>query len=126
MRPNRGALRSPLKSNPVSIPPTSPSSPRSCRTARPAIGSRLGRNTRRDPRVATSIVDCANPYAEVQTRARVVKRRLDSDFMMMDAVSRITPRRFLFCSPEGRVALIIEVDRVRYTKLAFEHTAPKK
>jgi hypothetical protein len=77
--------------------------------------------------VATSIVDCANPYAEVQTRARVVKRRIDSDFMMMDAVSRITPaRRFLFCSPEGRVALIIEVDRVRHTKLAFEHTAPKK
>jgi hypothetical protein len=28
-------------------------------------------------------------------------------------------------NPEGRVALIIEVEKVRYTKLPFEHTPPK-
>jgi PPOX class probable F420-dependent enzyme len=45
------------------------------------------KNTRRDPRVALSIVDFTNPYEEVQVRGRVVERRSDSDFKIMDAVS---------------------------------------
>jgi hypothetical protein len=28
-------------------------------------------------------------------------------------------------NPEGRVALIVEVEKVRYAKLPFEHTPPK-
>src|SRR2546426_908574 len=36
-------------------------------------GSLKGRNTRRDPRVALSIVDFHNPYEEVQLRGRVVE-----------------------------------------------------
>jgi hypothetical protein len=28
-------------------------------------------------------------------------------------------------SPEGRVVLVIEVEKARYTKLPFEHTPPK-
>jgi hypothetical protein len=28
-------------------------------------------------------------------------------------------------SPEGRVALIIEVEKARYAKLPFQHTPPK-
>ena len=36
-------------------------------------GSLKGRNTRRDPRVALSIVDFRNPYEEVQLRGRVVE-----------------------------------------------------
>jgi PPOX class probable F420-dependent enzyme len=85
------------------------------------------KNTPRDPRVALSIVDFANPYEEVQIRGRVVERRVDRDFQMMDVVShKYTGTPFPFRSPEGRVALVIEVDKVRYTKLPFEHTPPKK
>ena len=40
-------------------------------------GSLKGRNTRRDPRVALSIVDFHDPYEEVQLRGRVVERRPD-------------------------------------------------
>ncbi|MCI0347603.1 MAG: PPOX class F420-dependent oxidoreductase, partial [Chloroflexi bacterium] len=38
-------------------------------------GSLKGKNTRRDPRVALSIVDCQDPYREAQLRGRVVERR---------------------------------------------------
>lgn len=89
-------------------------------------GSLKAKNTRRDPRVALSIVDFTNPYEEVQIRGRVVERRPDSDFKVMDAVShKYTSKPFPFRNPEGRVALIIEVEKVRYTKLPFEHTPPK-
>src|SRR5258705_6220337 len=46
------------------------------------------RNTRRDPRIALSIVDFANPYEEGQLRGRVVERRPDGDFKYADAISR--------------------------------------
>lgn len=84
------------------------------------------KNTRRDPRVALSIVDFKNPYEEVQLRGRVVGRRPDPDFKTVDPISlKYTGKPFPFRSPEGRVALIIEVEKVRYTKLPFEHTPPK-
>jgi hypothetical protein len=77
--------------------------------------------------VAISIVDFANPYEEVQIRGRVVDRRLDSDFKTMDAASHeYTGTPFLFRNPDGRAALIIEVENVRDTKLPFEHTPPKR
>src|SRR5437762_5432087 len=50
-------------------------------------GSLKGRNTRRDPRVALSIVDFHNPYEEVQLRGRVIERRPDSDLKIMDPLS---------------------------------------
>ena len=85
------------------------------------------RNTRRDPRVAISIVDFANPYEEVQIRGRVVERRADRDFQMMDAVShKYTGTPFPFRNPEGRVALVIEVEKMRHTRLPFEHAPPEK
>jgi hypothetical protein len=89
-------------------------------------GSLKAKNTRRDSRVAISIVDFNNPYEEVQIRGKVIERRSDSDFTMMDAIShKYTGKPFPFRSPEGRVALIIEVEKVRYTKLPFEHTPAK-
>ena len=89
-------------------------------------GSLKASNTRRDPRVALSIVDFQNPYVEAQLRGRVVERRPDPDLAIMDPVSRkYTGKPFPFRNPEGRVALVIEVDRARYTKLSFEHTPPK-
>jgi PPOX class probable F420-dependent enzyme len=89
-------------------------------------GSLKASNTRRDPRVALSIVDFQNPYVEAQLRGRVVERRPDPDLAIMDPVSRkYTGKPFPIRNPEGRVALVIEVDRARYTKLPFEHTPPK-
>ena len=81
------------------------------------------RNTARDPRVAISVVDFDNPYSEVQIRGRVVERRPDPDLKMMDPIShKYTGKPFPFRNPEGRVALIIEVEKERYTSLPFEHT----
>lgn len=89
-------------------------------------GSLKGRNTRRDPRVAVSIVDFRDPYEEVQLRGRVVERRPDPDLKIMDPVShKYTGKPFPMRNPEGRVALVIEVDKVRYTKLPFSHTPPR-
>jgi PPOX class probable F420-dependent enzyme len=84
------------------------------------------KNTRRDPRVALSIVDFTNPYEEVQIRGRVVERRPDPDLKTVDSIShKYTGNPFPFRAPEGRVVLIIEVEKVRYTKLPFAHTPPK-
>jgi PPOX class probable F420-dependent enzyme len=84
------------------------------------------KNTRRDPRVAISIVDFNNPYEEVQIRGKVIERRPDPDFNFMDPIShKYTGKPFPFRNPEGRIALIIEVDKARYTKLPFEHTPGK-
>jgi PPOX class probable F420-dependent enzyme len=83
------------------------------------------RNTRRDPRVALSIVDLRDPYREAQLRARVVERRPDPALEIMDPISRkYTGKPFPFRSPEGRVALVLEIDKARYAKLPFEHTPP--
>jgi len=41
----------------------------------------------------------------------------------MDPISvKYTGKPFPFRNPEGRIALFIEVDKARYTKLPFEHT----
>jgi hypothetical protein len=64
-----------------------------------------------------------NPYEEAQMRGRVVERRSDPQLTVMDPISiKYTGKPFPFRNPEGRVALIIEVDKVRHTKLPFEHT----
>ena len=80
------------------------------------------RNARRDPRVALSIVDFENPYSEAQIRGRVVERREDSEKIMDPISHKYVGKPFPFRKPEGRIALIIEVDKARYTKLPFEHT----
>jgi PPOX class probable F420-dependent enzyme len=86
-------------------------------------GSLKARNTRRDGRVALSVVDFDNPYSEAQLRGRIVERRPDGDFRGMDAIShKYTGKPFPFRNPEGRVILVIEVEKARYTKLPFEHT----
>ena len=83
------------------------------------------KNTKRDARVAISIVDYHNPYEEVQLRGHIVERRSDADLKTMDLIShkyigKPFPMRNL---PE--ITLVIEVDKARYTKLPFEHTPPK-
>jgi PPOX class probable F420-dependent enzyme len=84
------------------------------------------RNTLRDPRVALSIVDFDDPYAETQIRGQVVERRPDPELKILDPIShKYIGKPFPMRSPEGRVALIIAVEKERYTKLPFEHTPPK-
>ena len=57
------------------------------------------------------------------SRGRVVERRPDNDFQYLDAIShKYTGKPFPFRTPEGRVALVIEIDKARYTKLPMEHT----
>ena len=86
-------------------------------------GSLKARNTKRDPRVAVSIVAYDNPYVEAQIRGRVVERRSDSDFKVMDPVSRkYTGKPFpMRDNPAQRLVLVIEVDRVRFARLPFVH-----
>ena len=88
--------------------------------------SLMGRNTKRDPRLALSMVDFQNPYEEVQLRGRVVERRPDLDMKVIDAIShKYTGKPFPWRDNAGRVALFIEIDKVKHTKLPFEHTPPK-
>jgi hypothetical protein len=55
----------------------------------------------------------------------VVERRPDPDLAILDSVShKYTGKPFPMRGREGRVALVIEVDRARYTKLPFAHTPP--
>ena len=89
-------------------------------------GSLKGRNTKRDPRVSLSIVDFQDPYMEAQLRGRVVERRPDPELTVMDPIShKYIGQPFPMRGYEGRVALVIELDKARYTKLPFEHTPPR-
>ena len=87
-------------------------------------GSLKARNTKRDPRVSLSIVAMDNPYREAQIRGRVVERRPDAKFEVMDRISRkYTGKEFpMRANPEQRVVLVIEVQRARYAELPFSHT----
>jgi PPOX class probable F420-dependent enzyme len=84
------------------------------------------KNTRRDPRVGISIVDFEDPYREVQLRGRVVERRPDGQFKDIEQISqKYTAKPFPFRELQGRVTLVVEIDRAKYLKLSFEHTPPK-
>lgn len=86
-------------------------------------GSLKGKNTRRDPRVALSIVDFQDPYREAQLRGRVVERRSDANFVVKDTTARkYTGKEFPWRNPEGQVTLVIEVERAKFAKLPFTHT----
>jgi PPOX class probable F420-dependent enzyme len=90
-------------------------------------GSLKAKNTRKDPRVGVSMVDFDNPYEELQIRGRVVEWRNDSDLKILDGISRkYTGNPFPMRDTEGRVAMIIAVDKERYMKLPFSHQPPKK
>ena len=84
------------------------------------------KNTQRDPRIALSIIDFHDPYKEAQLRGRVVERRPDRDFKYGDPNSiKYTGKPFPFRDPEGRITLVIEIEKQRYSKLPLEHTPPK-
>jgi PPOX class probable F420-dependent enzyme len=86
-------------------------------------GSVKARNTARDPRVAISIIDLKDPYSEAQLRGRVVERRPDSNFKLLDGISRKYVGKPYPYHSEVPVALVIEIDKARYSKEPFEHPA---
>jgi len=88
-------------------------------------GSLKSRNMKRDPRISLSIVEFTNPYEELQIRGRVVERRPDPELKVMDGISHKYIGKPFPMRGKEQVALIIEIEKARYTKLPFEHTPPK-
>lgn len=87
------------------------------------IGDRSvkGRNTRRDPRVALSVLDVADPYSQAYLRGRVVERRPDPEFRAKDEMSRkYIGQAFPWRYP-GSVILVVEVEQARYQKVPLRH-----
>lgn len=87
-------------------------------------GSLKARNTKRDARVALSLVAYDNPYVEAQLRGRVAERWTDTDFKIMDRISRKYIRKEfpMRDNPDKRVVLVIEIERARFVELPFTHT----
>jgi PPOX class probable F420-dependent enzyme len=87
-------------------------------------GSLKAKNTKRDARVALSLVAYDNPYVEAQLRGRVAERWTDADFKIMDRISRKYIRKEfpMRNNPDQRVVLVIEIERARFVKLPFTHT----
>ena len=87
-------------------------------------GSLKAKNTKRDARVAVSLVAYDNPYVEAQLRGRVAERWTDADFKIMDRISRKYIRKEfpMRDNPDQRVVLVIEIERARFVKLPFTHT----
>ncbi len=82
-------------------------------------------NMDRDPRVALSITDYANPYEQALIRGRVVEARDDNDLKILDAMSEKYlgapfPRRRW----STRVAYFIEPVLARYYKSPLRHAPP--
>ncbi|MGB7291032.1 MAG: pyridoxamine 5'-phosphate oxidase family protein [Thermodesulfobacteriota bacterium] len=86
-------------------------------------GTLKAKNSKRDARVGLSIIAMDNPYKEVRLRGRVVEQRSDSDFAVIDRVSRkYTGKPFPWRDkPAERVVLVIAVESARYTALPFVH-----
>ncbi len=83
------------------------------------------RNLRRDPRLSLSVVDFHDPYEEVQIRGRVIEFRDDAKHQVMDVIShKYIGAPFPMPGGPGRIAIVIEVEKARYTKLPFRHTPP--
>jgi PPOX class probable F420-dependent enzyme len=80
------------------------------------------RDMRRDPRVAISVVDLANPYRMAAVQGRVTEVRPDEDCRYMDPISvKYTGAPFPVRGP-GRVCFVIEVGKAGQRTLGFTHS----
>jgi PPOX class probable F420-dependent enzyme len=76
---------------------------------------------RRDPRVALSVSDMANPYRMAAIQGRVVAVRPDNDCRYMDPISiKYTSAPFPSRGPD-RVCFVIAVDKAAQRTLGFVH-----
>ena len=79
------------------------------------------KDMRRDPRVALSVNDMANPYRMAAIQGRVVEVRPDEDCRYMDSISiKYTSAPFPSRGP-GRVCFVIAVEKAAQRTLAFVH-----
>ncbi len=84
--------------------------------------TRKGKNLARDPRVALSIVDQANPYEQLLIRGRVVEVRPDDDLAFLDAIAlRYTSAEFPRRKLKQRVVYVIEPSIARYYESPLSH-----
>jgi PPOX class probable F420-dependent enzyme len=80
------------------------------------------RDMRRDPRVAISVVDLANPYRMAAVQGRVAEVRPDEDCRYMDPISvKYTGVPFPHRGP-GRVCFVIEIEKAGQRTLSFTHS----
>ncbi len=83
--------------------------------------SRKARNLERDPRVAISVVDTAQPYRSAQLRGRVVERLEGEEALAV--IDRLSQKYVGAPFPMRRgVVYWVELDRARFTELPFRHT----
>ena len=79
------------------------------------------KDMRRDPRVAISVIDAANPYRMAAVQGRVIEVRPDEDCRYMDPISvKYTGLPFPSRGP-GRVCFVIEVEKAGQRTLSFTH-----
>lgn len=79
------------------------------------------KDMRRDPRVAMSVVDVANPYRMAAIQGRVVEIRPDEDCRYMDQISvKYTGAPFPMRGPD-RVCFVIAVEKAAQRTLDFVH-----
>jgi PPOX class probable F420-dependent enzyme len=84
--------------------------------------SRKARNIERDPRVAISLVDAANPYRALQIRGRVVATREGDE--ALGVIDRLA-QRYTGQPFPMRSGVVFEVEpaRERLIELGFSHEA---
>ena len=79
------------------------------------------KDMRRDPRVAMSVTDIANPYRMAAIQGRVVDVRRDEDCRYMDAISiKYTNAPFPSRGPD-RVCFVIAVEKAAQRTPRFVH-----
>jgi PPOX class probable F420-dependent enzyme len=82
--------------------------------------SRKARNLAREPRVALSVVDAANPYRNAQIRGRVVERvEGEAALAVIDRISQ-----YYIGAPfpmRSGTVYWIEPERSHFVELPFEH-----
>jgi PPOX class probable F420-dependent enzyme len=82
--------------------------------------SRKARNLARDPRVALSIVDGANPYRSAQIRGRVVETVEDD--AALEVIDRISQHYIGTPFPmRSGTVYWIEPETIHFTELPFRH-----
>jgi PPOX class probable F420-dependent enzyme len=80
------------------------------------------KDMRRDPRVALSVVDMANPYRMAAIQGRVVDARPDVDCRYMDPISiKYTGAPFPSRGP-GRACFVIAIEKAGQRTLSFVHS----
>jgi PPOX class probable F420-dependent enzyme len=80
------------------------------------------KDMRRDPRVALSVSDMADPYRMAAMQGAVVEVRPDNDCRHMDPISvKYTSAPFPSLGPD-RVCFVIAVDKAAQRTLGFVHS----